>query len=46
MDLVGIIASPQVGMGFQPSEIWAMEICEIVYWGEQIEKIAKMMAGK
>lgn len=45
MDLVGLLAHPQAGMGFQPSEIWGMEIEEIVFWAQQLEKIGKMMNG-
>jgi hypothetical protein len=46
MEIVGLLAHPQAGMGFAPSEIWAMDFEEIIFWGEQLEKISKKIYGK
>lgn len=46
MEVIGLLAHPQAGMGFAPSEIWAMGFEEILFWGEQLEKISKQIYGK
>jgi hypothetical protein len=43
MEVVAILASPQYGLGIQPSELMQMEIDDLFFWGMQLERVRVMV---